>query len=433
MPKQHMFTKIIGSLIWLTVAVVCLSWPFLRPSNDFDVFYVSWRTVLEGKGLQVYQLTPDRYLYAPGFAWFFAPLGIFSRSVALGIWSLAKFTVIAFCAREFAKQSRLSTSWTFLGFGLLVVLRPLMIDFQYGQVNAFLFFLAAWALLRLFLPKKSRSLNADSLVWFFFGVFSIGKLITLPLLVIPFFLKKSVVDSKHSLRCATAGIAGAFTVSMLPVLQVGLKGQWHLHLNWLQSLQSRGFPLESHNQSIPAILQHWLSGVPIRVIVLYQQLQLSSSRLVSEDVLKIASYVSAFFWLGGIFYLAWIFLPKLARSSRADNDRFIVLTVSLLIALMMMPSHLIWKPYFISGLPLVWALMSDPTFRKDNIVRTGLVALLALLQFTGVDFIGPAWAGWLEAGGVLMAAHLILLALGVYRLRTLLHETARFDSSESSR
>ena len=425
--------KISGALIWISVALICMSWPFLRPSNDFDVFYIAWRTVLEGKGLHVYSLTPDRFLYAPGFAWFFAPLGIFTRSIALGLWSLAKFWVIVFCAREFAKQLTQSKEYFVLsGFGLLVVLRPLMIDFQYGQVNAFLFFFAAWALRRLFFPQKRESANANILVWFFFGVFSVGKLITLPLLVIPFLLKnhlqKEQKEQKRNQSCAAAGIAGAFTVFMLPVLQVGVQGWWHLHLDWLRALQSRGFPLESHNQSIAAILQHWFSGVPIRVIVLYQQLQLSTSRLLSENVLTVASYLSAFFWIASILYLAWFFLPKLARAPE-KNPRAIALSIALLIALVMMPSHLVWKPYFISGLPLVWVLMSE----KSTRIRIGLFASLALLQFSGVDFIGPAWAGWLEAGGVFMAAHLLLIALGVYRLRTLLHEATAFDARVLSR
>ena len=60
---------------------------------DFTVFYTAWHLVLEGRGAEIYRESPDRFLYAPGFAWLLSPLAWLPRSAALAIWCFAKAAV----------------------------------------------------------------------------------------------------------------------------------------------------------------------------------------------------------------------------------------------------------------------------------------------------------------------------------------------------
>ena len=86
----------------LVVAMGTL-WAFQRGANDFTVFYHAWQMVLDGRGALIYhfQETPDRFLYAPGFAWLLSPFGLLPRSVALAIWCFAKAAVIGYLVAEF--------------------------------------------------------------------------------------------------------------------------------------------------------------------------------------------------------------------------------------------------------------------------------------------------------------------------------------------
>src|SRR5688572_26271382 len=73
-------------------------WAFQRGGHDFNVFYHAWKLVLSGQGQIIYQESPDRFLYAPGFAWLFAPLAWLPRDLALALWCFGKAAVIGFVA-----------------------------------------------------------------------------------------------------------------------------------------------------------------------------------------------------------------------------------------------------------------------------------------------------------------------------------------------
>jgi len=81
----------------LTGMVVGLGtgWAFQRGGLDFDVFHAAWKLVLSGQPSEIYRSSPDRFLYAPGFAWLLSPLGLLPRGAALAIWCLSKAAVLA--------------------------------------------------------------------------------------------------------------------------------------------------------------------------------------------------------------------------------------------------------------------------------------------------------------------------------------------------
>src|SRR4051794_40931474 len=86
------------SILGLTVLILLVGLgifrAFSRGANDFAVFFEAWRLVLSGRGAEIYKVSPDRFLYSPGFAWLLAPFGFFPRSVSLALWCLSKVALL---------------------------------------------------------------------------------------------------------------------------------------------------------------------------------------------------------------------------------------------------------------------------------------------------------------------------------------------------
>jgi len=62
--------------------------------------------------------------------------------------------------------------------GVILIARPVLIDFQYGQVNIFLMGAAVWALLTHFSPRSSRA--TDIAAWATLAIVGVAKLFPLP-------------------------------------------------------------------------------------------------------------------------------------------------------------------------------------------------------------------------------------------------------------
>ena len=244
---------------------------FTRGAGDFAVFHSAWKLVLEGRGATLYHATPDRFLYAPGFAFLFAPLGWIPEKAALGIWCALKALALVLVLKRALKVEGKLPVWVG-ALAVIIVARPLMIDFQYGQVNTWIL-LACWAAL-LGRAERARGETERTAVifleWFALAVAGWAKLFPLPLLILPFlppfFPKKG---QRTQLRAERAGVMLAtFAIFGLPFL-LGTNAAFALHMDWWKALQDRGLPLESHNQSLSAILHHLFTGQPTHVISLY--------------------------------------------------------------------------------------------------------------------------------------------------------------------
>src|SRR5271163_4705400 len=99
------------------------AWAFTRGGDDFRVFYHAWSLVLSGHGSEIYQNSPDRFLYAPGFAWLFAPIAWLPTQWALALWCLAKIAVVSWVVRVSAKN--LGIDLGVAGWGFLLLVRPI--------------------------------------------------------------------------------------------------------------------------------------------------------------------------------------------------------------------------------------------------------------------------------------------------------------------
>jgi hypothetical protein len=404
----------LGMILAALIVSVGTFWAFDRGAPDFSVFYAAWRLVLEGRGAEVYQATPDRFLYAPGFAWILSPLALLPRNAALALWCFLRAAVVGYLVREFqarrgqdgfspaagAEQgasfsARISTLGL-AAWGVVVVARPLLIDFQYGQVNTLIAGACAWALLGHF--RRSEGSAGDFVRWFVLGAAAMAKIFPLPLLALPWVMRGQI--SRRKLWIEYAGVfLGLLVMLLLPAMSVGLSGAWELLHQWRLALVSRGMPLESHNQSFMAFLHHYFSGELTHVVAAGMNPVALGSAWISEGAITLLSY--AWMAVSAGFMLAWL----LSAPRRAP-----LTWIAVMIGLLILPSHLVWKPYFVMALPAaILAVRRAVTAWQ----LTALIVIFVAINLTGFDVVGHAMGARLEAASVFLWAQLGLLWLVV--------------------
>ena len=404
---------------------------FTRGGNDFSVFYQAWHLVSQGQGHDIYRLSPDRFLYSPGFAWIFSPLGLLPRNVALGFWCLLKIFLLFFSIKKLTDalnqdpqpgQNLVQNQNFWLTYGISfwsasLVIRPLLIDFEYGQVNLLILASCLWGLFGHF--EKESPYGLDVIRWIVLTGIAIAKLITLPLLLVPFiatrYWQSQAKIAPQKLNAEKLGIfLGIFISFAFPLINQGFDGTWFLLTQWAEALFSRGLPLESHNQSFVALLYHYLSGQPTHVIAEGSGSILFGGSYLSSREIGFYSLFWSFCAMG--FMLGWI----LCASSHPRLK-----WVAVLIGLLIVPSHLIWKPYFVMSLPLAVLLFHQNL--KTPHLRPGLAqwqkflyqvtprAILLIfflgLNFTGFDFVGHSLAAYLEAASLFLLIHLFMIGI----------------------
>ena len=371
------------------------AWAFLKGAKDFEVFYHAWTLVLAGSASEIYSQGPDRYLYAPGFAWLFSPLAFLPKTLALTIWTMVKTVSLGLLIRRLA-SALAPQNVAALGLVCLAALftaRPILIDFEYGQVNLFTLAIALWALLDFY--SERRNATFSFLAWFFLGIAAVTKLFTLPLLIIP-FLNAPLVSSQRRAE-KWGSVAGVLLMILGPAIFLNAGGS--LYLNWRDALIAKGFPTESHNQSFLAFLHHYLSGNATAVLSEAGIDYHFGARIFSAEVLRWLGWAWFFGTLG--ILVGWIFsMPA----------RFKLSWLAVLIGLLILPSHLIWKPYFVFSFPLFLAVMQKFS-RTANFAWgwVGLTSLALVLNLSGFDVLGHPASAHLEAFAVFLWVHLALM------------------------
>ncbi len=376
----------------LTLAVGWL-YSFQRGSLDFSVFYRAWEHALANHGYMLYNESPDRYLYAPGFAWVFSPLSLLPRWAALVVWNTLKTGLMLGALYSLWNRwgRRRGVHWSVLLVSCFLLARPILIDFQYGQINLILLGSTVLALL-----AAEEATWLASFYWLMFSFFAMTKLMCLPLLLIPW------VRRQAGWKVRAASLLGAGIAIFLPMIWTGYSGLRSMIIQWQWALFARGFPLESHNQSFAAVLHHWFSGEPVRIIALYGNINMGWSWL-SESVLTWIAVA----WALGVLGLILFWMLKKPRPGTEDR----VKATAILCGLVFLPSHLVWKPYFIFGLPVAVYLLVQQSIKPERWRWIGLGIYFVMLNLTSVDGLGHTTAAYAEAGGVLFFAHLLLMGL----------------------
>lgn len=394
----------IGILAASLIVSLGTFWAFSRGAGDFHVFYVAWQHVLHGTPLEIYAITPDRFLYAPGFAWLLAPLAYLPEPWALALWCLTKALLLGFILRLSIGKASIAA------FGVVLLARPILIEFQYGQVNLFILVASFWALQN---HMKKSDPRADFLSWFFLGIAAVAKLFPIPLLLVPLFVSEWSgvrIDARKLFRERLGAACGMLITLAIPLVSLHWSEILTLMSQWQSALFERGLPLESHNQSFSAFLHHYWSGEPTEIIALHRKQLFLGARIFSSDTIALLSLAWSFICAG--LLLAWIFIvPKYAKDLEPS------LWVATLVGLQILPSHLVWKPYFIMGLPLSWIILK----KAPNWIALGVVFLL--INCTGFDVLGQNWGAGVESASILLWTHFLLFWLA-FKSRQLLPSRA---------
>jgi hypothetical protein len=383
--------------VWLLGAlfVIGTCWSYTRGGIDFAVFHHAWRLVLEGRGADIYTNSPDRYLYAPGFAWLLAPLGFLPQDAALAVWCLIKAfslgCVVHLYVKYYSEKLSIpaSTALSIAAFAVWVMSRPLLIDIQYGQINVMILAAAVWALSEHFKEEKDKPWQ-ENVSWFLLGILAISKIFPGPLLLIPWVRKENASSSRIK-RERLAAVAGVLIILLLPIVTQGFHGALEMIFAWRGALLEKGLPYESHNQSFVAALHHYFTTDPTHIISLGSQWVVLGKDLLSLEIISMLSIAWTLTILG--FLLAWILIGP-----TRDHSRW----MAIVIGLIFVPSHLIWKPYFVFGIPAAIVLAFSSRYWL-------LAGAFVLINLTGFDLIGGSLAGHLEAAALFLWVHLALI------------------------
>ena len=362
----------IGFIIAVFILAVGTAWAHWRGAGDFTVFYEAWRLVLDGKGLSIYHATPDRFLYAPGFAWLFSPLGLLPKTVALAVWSTFKALAVGLVVRGLARIMNVPIG--LVAWGVVGAARPVLIDMQYGQVNLLVMAAGAWALLTHFQASRPRSREVF-VAWLVLGIAAASKLLLLPLALVPFisFDNGGAKIPASRLRRERAGLLTGFLLVLLaPVITEGIRATWGLHELWMDALVGRGLPLESHNQSFTALLHRYFSGMETHVIARGTQLTALGGSWLPRGTINLLSVAWTFITMGGL--LAWLMQgPTGSPHGKRSPARWLAVAV----AMSVLPAHLVWKPYFVLGIPVIAVAIVDGF--KDLERDVGIWRFVALI------------------------------------------------------
>ncbi len=381
--------------------------------RDFAVFHAAFTQVLGGRGSTIYGTGPDRFLYAPGFAYLFAPVGYFPEKIALVIFSVLKLAALIHLLMMVQGRVLYFLPLGILAWGALAAGRPLLIDFQYGQVN----FLISWAVLMAILIHfgDHRSRKLAFLSWMVASVAAAAKLLALPVLLIP-WLRRGRAGSSWERAGTLFGVGMMF---FLPIVVEGWQSGTALLLDWRQALLSRGFPLETHNQSLPAFIYRVFGNSLSPFIAMEHKFDFSWGWLTEAGAAGWSlAIVLAVVWVE-LAFLVW---PFFFRKDVLHRPAVSLAWAALLVASLIFPSHLVWKSYFVFGIALyvmVWAWALTPG--ADRVTRIRRISLCAFLfvvaNFSGFQFVGYAAAARLESYCVQLWAHLGWLFLGAHVLR----------------
>lgn len=388
--------------------------------GDFAVFFEAWKWVYSGKGMEIYRSSPDRYLYSPAFAWVLSPFAFFSKDTAFLLWCLLKVGCVGFLIRQFARHS----SWMAAALGIVFIARPLLIDFHYGQVNVFILSACVWALMGHFEParpkntmenkpesktEKRKDVVWDILRWSAITFAGIAKLFPLPLLLVPWVVVKGVEPRKLRIERVTV-LLSIGVLFLIPWLSVSWNEVLELMSQWRASLLERGLPMESHNQSFTALLYRYFSGQSTHILSEgYVWKQLGQNWLSGEQI-QLLSYSWLLLGMG----LLLGFIVSGPRSQQTALS-----WIAIVLGLLIVPSHLIWKPYFIMSFPLVVLMIQQQLEKVSSgtraLFRMGPILLFFLVfNFTTYDFVGHEWGARFEAGSALFLVHLVMIGLVLF-------------------
>jgi hypothetical protein len=397
-------TKIVATLAILLFAIGF--YKGLRSGGlDFRVFDHAARLALGGHAEALYREGPDRFLYAPGFAYLLAPLATLPFAWTHPIWLLICALTYLAAMRLFAKRIDRENGLGVIAVSLATIflMRSIWIDLRYGQVNLLILGASIWAFITATSEDTEPQARPGSRFWswFFFSIAAFAKLYPLAL-----FLVLVLRPRRKILPAIYGSVAGLVLLLLLPAIFSDTPSE-ALYGEWMRALIARGFPLETHNQSMLAFLQRIFSGEIIRSHQTGGDPMLLGSRLLSDPTIRTVF---------GLFSLtvAFFFVRTVRRAVVRENP----LALGLGLALCFLPAHLVWKPYFLMGVPLVAAVFAWTSAQPARAIRrkvSGLIfVLFVVAHASSAEVVGRPASAWYEAFSGFLWIHLAFIAFGIW-------------------
>ena len=334
------------------VAVALAVIHYRRHGTDLEVYWRAARRFLAALPLYPAADGLRTYRYAPGAALVFAPLAPLPLPVARAAWYLAMIALVVVVLRAVASRAgeapgaHLLVAW-------LGVVRPLLEEFHYAQVNLLVL---ALALAAFAAEDRGRDAMAGALVALAAGLKLAPLVLVLDLAI------------RRRWRALAGFAAGAMALALAPAITYGASGALRVHLAWLDSMRTSalGLAASAGNQSLLGIALR--AGLP-----------------------------------GWVGTLASVALVACALAVRAPEPRR-----SLLLLAMALASPLGWTWNFVLALPAMDLLASAGRRFGWGVAAFGILSLVPLYDVGGPRL--ERWAFEHSLFGVSMIALFALVA-----------------------
>ncbi len=341
----------------LLLALLSVPRAYKLQSPDFKVFYVAARHALTDP-VNLYRISPDRYLYPPSTALLFTPFG-FSENYSLHQWSwhaLLALLLFLLCR----------SSWAAFA-AMLLLTRYLTITFGYGQVNLVVVALLAGA--GRWLEKNPAAAGG------FWALATSVKVF--PAVFAPAFFG-GPRGGWRGLRGLWVGALVGAGIALTPFVFFGWDLGWALYGEFLGALQSKGLPLHSNNQSFVAFFSRLFTDASFPLHAVWE---------VKWTLLALPPAL-----VRGVALVIGILLALLSwkRARERGTEAYLAAAAFCILFL----SHIVWKDYLLFLFFPLREIFSRWPVRRSWIFGS---ALLLLVTLSAHDAVGAQVSTRLDA------------------------------------
>ena len=354
--------------------------------NDFKVYYLAAKSLLEGK--QVYGISfgldTGYYKYSPFVMMIFSPYCLFSYKAAciihffvIVVFSILAILVIQNIINRYLLHSENKNKNLLLSISVFCILRHIVRELHLGNVNMILVFLLCLGLL---LTLKGR--------YVYSGICIGAAIIVKPyfiLLMLPLLLYKK---NKTIYSAIITAVLSVF----IAILILGFSKGISLHQEWIHSMIKHNSYITSNETFQSLIKYYFYKNLPN----LFQ------------------FYILAF---ALIAYILFYFYSKKIenKSPEKENNSLKYFIIFYFVLIAIIPNLLLTDTeHFLYSLPLVILLLNYLWITKNYYEISAFVILIFFYAFNSSDILGHKLSDKFDEMGLLGISNLLLIAFSLY-------------------
>ena len=354
--------------------------------NDFKVYYLAAKSLLEGK--QVYGipfgLDTGYYKYSPFVMMIFSPYCLFSYKAAsiihffvIVIFSILAILVIQKIVNRYLFNSENKNKNLLLSISVFCILRHIVRELHLGNVNMILVFLLCLGLL---LTLKGR--------YVFSGICIGAAIIVKPyfiLLMLPLLLNKKNKTIYSAINTVVLSV-------FIAILILGFSKGILLHQEWIHSMIKHNSYITS-NETFQSLIKYYF----------YKNLPGSFQFYILA--IALIAYV--------IFYFYTIKIES--KSPEKENNSVINFIIFYFVLIAIIPNLLLTDTeHFLYSLPLVILLLNYLWLTKNIYEISAFVVLIFFYALNSSDILGHKLSDKFDEMGLLGISNLLLIAFSLY-------------------